>query len=121
MAYSKQTWDTTSYVNPTRMNHIEDGIEDLDTASKKYVRMAENWSIDSGTYTKAFTVPSLIIFGHPYRNQMYGFAYALPFSNGGQFYNLISNPNITTSWSNNALTVTTNNSCVAYIIQLGAE
>ena len=27
MAYSKQTWDTTSYVNPTRMNHIEDGIE----------------------------------------------------------------------------------------------
>lgn len=26
MAYSKQTWDTTSYVNPTRMNHIEDGI-----------------------------------------------------------------------------------------------
>lgn len=28
MAYSKQTWDTTSYVNPTRMNHIEDGIEE---------------------------------------------------------------------------------------------
>ena len=27
MEYSKQTWDTTSYVNPTRMNHIEDGIE----------------------------------------------------------------------------------------------
>lgn len=26
MAYTKQTWDTTSYVNPTRMNHIEDGI-----------------------------------------------------------------------------------------------
>ena len=24
--YDKQTWDTTSYVNPTRMNHIEDGI-----------------------------------------------------------------------------------------------
>ena len=30
MAYSKQTWDTTSYVNPTRMNHIEDGIEAVD-------------------------------------------------------------------------------------------
>ena len=28
MAYSKQTWDTTSYVNPTRMNHIEQGIYD---------------------------------------------------------------------------------------------
>ena len=30
MAYSKQTWDTTSYVNPTRMNHIEDGIKSVD-------------------------------------------------------------------------------------------
>lgn len=29
MAYSKQTWDTTSYVNPTRMNHIEDGIASI--------------------------------------------------------------------------------------------
>ena len=28
MAYSKQTWDTTSYVNPTRMNHMEEGIYD---------------------------------------------------------------------------------------------
>lgn len=27
MAYSKQTWDTTSFVTPTKMNHIEDGIE----------------------------------------------------------------------------------------------
>lgn len=27
MSYTKQTWDTTSYVNPTRMNHIEDGIK----------------------------------------------------------------------------------------------
>lgn len=26
--YSKQTWDTTSFVNPTRMNHIEEGIYD---------------------------------------------------------------------------------------------
>ena len=24
--YIKQIWDTTSYFNPTRMNHIEDGI-----------------------------------------------------------------------------------------------
>lgn len=31
MAYSKQTWDTTSYVNPTRMNHIEDGIYENST------------------------------------------------------------------------------------------
>ena len=34
MAYSKQTWDTTSYVNPTRMNHIEDGI--YNASSKIY-------------------------------------------------------------------------------------
>lgn len=34
MAYSKQTWDTTSYVNPTRMNHIEDGIEAVDGKTK---------------------------------------------------------------------------------------
>ena len=33
MAYSKQNWDTTSYVNPTRMNHIEDGIESADLTS----------------------------------------------------------------------------------------
>lgn len=34
MAYSKQTWDTTSYVNPTRMNHIEDGIEAVSNATE---------------------------------------------------------------------------------------
>ena len=34
MAYSKQTWDTTSYVNPTRMNHIEDGIADAPNEAK---------------------------------------------------------------------------------------
>lgn len=35
MAYTKQTWDTTSYVNPTRMNHIEDGIKAVDNVSGK--------------------------------------------------------------------------------------
>lgn len=33
MAYSKQTWDTNSVFNPTRMNHIEDGIASASTAS----------------------------------------------------------------------------------------
>lgn len=37
MAYSKQTWDTTSYVNPTRMNHIEEGIEGVDNYAPKQV------------------------------------------------------------------------------------
>lgn len=35
MAYTKQTWDTTSYVNPTRMNHIEDGIKNCDDNMNK--------------------------------------------------------------------------------------
>ena len=30
MAYTKQTWDTTSVFNPTRMNHIEDGIDGVE-------------------------------------------------------------------------------------------
>lgn len=30
MAYSKQTWDTNSIFTPTRMNHIEEGIEGVD-------------------------------------------------------------------------------------------
>lgn len=30
-AYTKQTWDTTSVFNPTRMNHIEQGIYDAST------------------------------------------------------------------------------------------
>ena len=30
-AYTKQTWDTTSIFNPTRMNHIEQGIYDAST------------------------------------------------------------------------------------------
>lgn len=34
MAYSKQTWDTTSYVNPTRMNHIEQGVYDASNLSE---------------------------------------------------------------------------------------
>ena len=33
MAYSKQIWDTTSYVNPTRMNHIEQGIYDASNSA----------------------------------------------------------------------------------------
>ena len=41
MAYSKQTWDTTSYVNPTRMNHIEDGIEDVSNVAIKYTDITE--------------------------------------------------------------------------------
>lgn len=58
MAYSKQTWDTTSYVNPTRMNHIEDGIAGV-----------LNWTlVGSQTGNTDVSLPStfneLVIFAH---------------------------------------------------------
>ena len=42
MAYSKQTWDTTSYVNPTRMNHIEQGIYDADNIANSANSKVDN-------------------------------------------------------------------------------
>ena len=45
--YVKQIWDTTSYVNPTRMNHIEDGIEAVDG------KTASDIPYSSGVSTKA--------------------------------------------------------------------
>lgn len=65
MAYSKQTWDTTSYVNPTRMNHIEDGIESASTATgteyssgvsvKQKIDEKNSFSL-FGEYTKSSSV-----------------------------------------------------------------
>lgn len=37
--YEKQEWDTTSYVNPTRMNHIENGIDDAVPKSTENYQM----------------------------------------------------------------------------------
>ena len=45
MAYSKQTWDTTSYVNPTRMNHIEDGIEAADSKTADDIEYSTGVSV----------------------------------------------------------------------------
>ena len=42
MAYTKQTWDTTSYVNPTRMNHIETGIANALTNENNGILGAKN-------------------------------------------------------------------------------
>lgn len=36
MAYTKQTWDSNSIFNPTRMNHIEDGIESADISNQGF-------------------------------------------------------------------------------------
>lgn len=58
MAYEKQTWDTTSFVNPTRMNHIEDGIESahnkiyyrdytVTTDANGYARSGSEWRINN--------------------------------------------------------------------------
>ncbi len=68
MAYSKQTWDTTSYVNPTRMNHIEDGIETAQNTadlalSKTYSittfpgeNITKTITFSGKTYTRRFSV-----------------------------------------------------------------
>lgn len=54
MAYPKQTWDTSSYVNPTRMNHIEDGIKSaVDGMTNIYIEGSTNntgSTIASGYY-----------------------------------------------------------------------
>lgn len=42
MAYEKQTWNTQSYVNPTRMNHIEDGIASAMTSGDMALLGAKN-------------------------------------------------------------------------------
>jgi len=66
MAYPKQTWDTSSYVNPTRMNHIEDGIKSaVDGLTNIYIEGSTNntgstISMDTyfylnGTLVKAIT------------------------------------------------------------------
>ena len=49
MAYEKQTWNTTSYVNPTRMNHIEDGIDGI-----QYVRYARLEPTTNETWASLF-------------------------------------------------------------------
>lgn len=62
MAYSKQTWDTTSYVNPTRMNHIEQGIYDVEQ------EITTSWSASGDTCTDTTLTVALrkvgrIVFG----------------------------------------------------------
>ena len=53
MAYSKQTWDTTSYVNPTRMNHIEDGIYSADTKTADDIPYSSGVSVKTQIDKKA--------------------------------------------------------------------
>jgi len=48
--YIKQIWDTTSYFNPTRMNHIEDGIYNV--SDKVDNLSADNIPYDSNTSVK---------------------------------------------------------------------
>ena len=57
MAYTKQTWDTTSYVNPTRLNHIEDGIDDASKHSRRCVYYG-TCSTSASTSAKVVSVSS---------------------------------------------------------------
>ena len=73
MAYSKQTWDTTSYVNPTRMNHIEDGI--ADSASGEWTL------VDSKTGTDSISLPSgfreLLVFVHQTNDYSISYSFSI--------------------------------------------
>ena len=60
MAYEKQTWNTSSIFNPTRMNHIEDGIADIKegtiltlepTSNETYASMFARFRTTSGCLT----------------------------------------------------------------------
>ena len=54
MAYSKQTWDTTSYVNPTRMNHIEQGIYDASIMAGENISVTLGQDITGNVNAKKF-------------------------------------------------------------------
>ena len=90
MAYSKQTWDTTSYVNPTRMNHIEDGIYSVDTKTANDIPYSSGVSVkdkldwvliyqdltfdserkDVSAYSELFVVPKLQGYARSYPTYM---------------------------------------------------
>lgn len=61
MAYSKQTWDATSYVTPTRMNHIEDGIKAVEDGSV-HLLFSDTWDYAEKTFTVT-TSSSFLIYG----------------------------------------------------------
>ena len=56
MAYDKQTWDTTSYVNPTRMNHMEDGIAAVDSKTAVDIPYSNNSNVKIGLESIVQTV-----------------------------------------------------------------
>lgn len=67
MAYSKQTWDTTSYVNPTRMNHIEQGIYDATTELDLMDISSDCVGVEFGVFPVSFsyggTTHNVNVFG----------------------------------------------------------
>lgn len=63
MAYTKQTWDTTSIFTPTRMNYIEQGIADGRYAeniafdnTRSVKDLLQNSVLGTGTITKSSAV-----------------------------------------------------------------
>ena len=61
--YIKQIWDTTSYVNPTRMNHIEEGIyavsNKVDNLSADDIPYDNNNSVKDMITVNSFTPPTI--------------------------------------------------------------
>ena len=91
MAYSKQTWDTTSYVNPTRMNHIEQGIYDASTATGTEYSSGVSVKdmIDGNTYTESKTSDAngVIITNISTSKKLFGYTFGnyllMPFASSG--------------------------------------
>lgn len=48
MAYEKQTWDNNSEFNPTRMNHIENGI--YSASISLFAEYTKSTSVTTGSY-----------------------------------------------------------------------
>lgn len=59
MAYSKQTWDTNSYVNPTRMNHMEDGIANVNNWTSLGDITSGGTGVDVSQYSTICILPKM--------------------------------------------------------------
>ena len=76
MAYSKQTWDTTSYVNPTRMNHIEQGIYDAQETADSKSNLITEKLLENHFISTASTWDSVNLIGNIDNYEYLGFSFA---------------------------------------------
>lgn len=75
MEYNKQIWDTNSIFNPTRMNHIENGIEAVSLLSSKAGFVGIDVPADGSSTVQ-------VTFDHPFPA---GTSYSVQVTQSGQF------------------------------------